>query len=272
MPEQTPTTDTDSEFVWKVSVFLERIHKLPWGPNWVFRGQGRTRAEWPIMTKAGRFFGDAIRANPKFQRVPRHGYVHPHDLQVFSEWKFRARGIDAITDDWESLALAQHYGLATRLLDWTSNPLVALFFACRSEPEHQGIVVAYHALQLVAGEQFEDIDRVVQFTPRPFDARIAAQHGLFTYHPEPYKPVAPLSENGGSESHPMQIFNVQAGIGKEQLLDELAVLGVHHATMFPDHEGLSAYLNYMRGGRKQPHYNMNRDLPESHPAYRAPGT
>ena len=49
----------------------------------------------------------------------------------------------------ETYFIAQHFGLPTRLLDWSTNPLAALFFACDGEPGKDGVVFAMDARKII---------------------------------------------------------------------------------------------------------------------------
>jgi len=84
--------------------------------KWVFRGQ-IDRKDWPLVPKAGR--------KDLKLRIP--------DENLFRAWKRHAYALvpRSFESDWEWLYIAQHHGLITRLLDWTTNPLAATFFAIR---------------------------------------------------------------------------------------------------------------------------------------------
>jgi hypothetical protein len=84
----------------------------------------------------------------------------------------------------EWLTLAQHYGIPTRLLDWTSNPLVALFFAIEKDDEFDGAIYKLIQSRWITGaEDAFDITEEFGIRPKHTDIRFINQAGAFTIHP-----------------------------------------------------------------------------------------
>lgn len=92
-------------------------------------------------------------------------------------------------DDWNMLALAQHHRLPTRLLDWTDNPLAALWFACikkKQEGDDSDRIVWLFAVNKSdfksdsGGPFIQNAIRV--FRPKHITKRITSQNGWFTVH------------------------------------------------------------------------------------------
>ena len=109
-------------------------------------------------------------------------------------------------NEWDALVLAQHHSMATRMLDWTRNPLVALWFAVRKPPtdaEFRPEVWVFDPLpenilaDKMQGSPF-DIDRTQVFIPSHFHPRIQAQDAatvVFKYIPNFPKGFCELSKN-----------------------------------------------------------------------------
>lgn len=159
--------------------------------------------------------------------------------------EFKRRSVSHIKhfpeNEWEWLALAQHFGLATRLLDWTENLLVAAFFALMksSKPGDRVIYVMNQTKLSHINQQDSpfEIKEVRIYRPKHLSARISAQSGLFTVHPSPEKQFR-------HESLERWVIKENAVIDICVVLD---TFGFNKATMFPGLDGLASHINFWHG-------------------------
>lgn len=213
----------------RISSFVElheviKSHLLP--SYWLFRGQ--SDANWEIL--------------PKAKRLP---FSRRSDVQLFNNWKRQAIEYIQIppSNEWHWLALAQHHGLATRLIDWSSNPLVAAFFACNNN-ELDGAIYAYLGGKFVLESSFNsslpwDVTEPVIFHPFIKSRRVSNQSASFTISEEP---EVCFSKQIQDDDKLVKIIIDKSC--KAELLFELSLYGINSKHIYPDLDGLSQFANW----------------------------
>jgi len=197
----------------------------------IFRGQTE---DWSLMPSIGR-------------------KKHRLSDEEKSLGDFRREAIPYLTikpeNSWQWLALAQHNGLPTRFLDWTKNPLVALWFAVKdaSSSYSPRIIWAYlYEEEICHCDSPFDIEKPCIYFPEHVFPYIQAQSGIFTAHhrtrenPSTFPPFE-------VEDGDLRLSKIEIASDRQAIIAfryGLKQLGIHSATMFPGLGGIADRIKY----------------------------
>jgi hypothetical protein len=237
---------------------------------YVFRGADV--AEWGLLTS--------------LQRIPRNANaktdVIEHSL-VRSFRKYASAGAFDDKSEWYVLAVAQHNGLPTRCLDWTSSPLIAAHFACGDESRkgEDGAIWCLHAgLLREINEQSNpraaslrriawvydtrllersfaniselDVSRnngamMLLWEPPSLDSRIASQTGLLSLMNDATDSQTDFLRQHSSQ-HPDLVMRIVIDTtAKPQVRDMLDQNNITERALFPGLPGLCSWLKRYYG-------------------------
>jgi FRG domain len=167
--------------------------------------------------------------------------------RIFKQFKKSSRAyINYYCSDIELLAIGQHHGLPTRLLDWSFNPLVAIYFAVEKSHQNPENRLKNSAVYVYLFEKNCFIERITDpiteyifeelklFKPSFYNERIARQNGVFTIHNFPWKHLR--HEN----LHKILIHHSF----RRKLRKLLSRFGVDESSMYPGLDGISKHIRW----------------------------
>src|SRR5690349_1695428 len=201
--------------------------------DWIFRGEARGAES--LRPGAGRV--------PQGPGTPRRFRFDVDDERAALE-RFKSDALPYLDrtpppeHHLEWLAIAQHHGMRTRLLDWSENLLVAAFFAVEAGGA-AGTATIYGVKGLPAAQSSDDpfdIREVSVYRPSRLTARMAPQLSTFTVHPDP-------TADFRSDSR-LEQWRIAGRRNCWHIKLVLDACGVNHANIFPDLGGLARHIHW----------------------------
>jgi hypothetical protein len=244
------------------AAFLALITDTPLA-NWAFRGQ--REATWPLFSALSRYLL-TFRIHP--QAWPAQ---EARMLRIFKRKAHQfLQHIPPPDDDFQWLALMQHHGAPTRLLDLTWSPYVAAFFALECATGDAAVwafnpmAISYPpAIPLREGltihpqdldprqpgklhQHFVATETPVLWIGEPevMNPRLTAQSGTFAVPGTLHQPIEVILSHYPHPRQTLVKLILPSTRVRGQGLRELYRMNTTRATLFPDLEGLARSLAY----------------------------
>jgi hypothetical protein len=231
--------------------------------TWAFRGQ--EDATWPLFSSLSRY-------------LRKHG-VHAgawaeQEARIYRIFKRKAHlYLDHVpTDDdaFQWLALMQHHGAPTRLLDLTWSPYVALFFALQSASQDSAVWAVsfptiwrvkqkfpnekkligmdYFSLRNAGAYERYYLGNQVRFVsigePFVMNQRLIAQSGTFIVPGVLDVPVEDILSGYPAPGKSIIKFVIQTSKVRDEAMLSLYNMNITNATLFPGLDGMAKSLAY----------------------------
>ena len=230
--------------------FLGYITRPPYS-NWAFRGERDER--WPLYSSLSRHLQGF--------RISREAWPE-QERRIIRIFKRKAHQFldkpPDLDDDFQWLALMQHHGAPTRLIDFTWSPYVAAFFALE-RTLGDGVVWAINPARVDSSRNFKPArtdprlagnfqryyikgDRrfIWMGEPHTMNQRLIAQSGTFAVPGLLDVPVEDIL----SDSENIMAKFAMAHAVRDTGMRELYRMNITYATLFPGLDGLARSMGY----------------------------